>query len=231
LCNLVGKCPAVEMSAKSGLASQSAIETQGVDEAKRMETVVFEEMLKLKWEIDQYVGKLNTIREKLNALSSTEAVQVSALKAECAARVCSLEESIQRLDIEITQMHRDRSAAEVELSTRKHDLKHRIEHCVLSQDTQEIDAFRSGVVEDLEKLLKPVGTTRNSLKFVELQAKRSSMKEQLREICDEYKQRRENLSIVQEVKDLQARRGLLYAELDWLQAKYSELAHHAKGMR
>jgi hypothetical protein len=226
---LVGTSSAIETTVKYTLASPP-IERRVVDDAKRMEAVVFDEMLKLKQEIEQCEVKLNNSCEKLNTLRSTEAVQVSALKAECAAKVCSLEESLHRLDVEINRMDRDRSAAEEELSATKFDLKHRIEQCGLSQDTQEIDVFRSAVLEDLEKLLKPARTNRNGAKFAELRAKRSSIKEQLREASDDYKRRRLNLPIVLEVQDLQARHSILCTELDWLRAKYSELAHHAKGM-
>lgn len=230
VCDLMGKLAASETNAQPTLDSQAAIETQIVDEIKRMETAVCDEMLKLKLEIEQYEEKLNTTTEKLHVLRSTEAVRVSALKAECAAKVCSLQESIQRLDLEISQIERDRSVATEELIARKHDLKYRIENCGQSQDTQQIDAFRSAVMEDLENLLKPMGTNRNSPRLSELREKRSSIQDELRATSDEYKQRKDNLPIVQEVKDLQARRSLLYTELDWLQVKYSELAHHAKSV-
>jgi hypothetical protein len=231
LSNLVGKAPAVEISARAALASQPPVEKQVVDKASRMENVIFDEMLKLKQEIEQCEGKLNNASEKLSVFRSAEAVQVSALKAECAAKVCSLDASLRRLDVEINQIDRARHAAEEELSARKLDVKHRIEHCGLSQDTQEIDAFRCAVLDDLEKLVKTVGTNRSCVKLPELKTKRSSIKEQLQEVSDDYKRRRLNLPIVSEVQDLQAHHSILCAELDWLRAKYSELAHHAKGMR
>lgn len=234
LCKLVEKSPvgvSVEQpNPKEALDSQAAIETQVVDEARRLGTVVFDEMLKVSKQIEHYEEKLATIGEQLTALRSTEAVQVSALKAECAAKVCSLEDSVHRLDVEIAQMDRDRSLAEEELRARKCDLKHRIEYCRLSQDTQEIDEFRRGIMDDLENLLKPVGTNRTSVKLADLKAKRTSIKEELRATSDDYKKKRENLSIVCEVRDCQEHRSQLYAELDWLQAKYSELAYHSKGM-